>query len=520
MTDPTFDAEHQAILDSLVNPLAEEESKFEFDKNVQRHILGAILTDPEFLVQSRHLIKFNYFVELAHQQIYSSVTEFYDRYEASPHFFYVRQNLAVKARDEAQKIYYLAELESIRDFYVPGLAQHRQFLLDEITTFAKTEAMRIAFSECAELIFKQRKPSRETWQKVGAILDAAQIVEVHEETWLDYFNTLDERFNRAEQDMANAERFTAGFPSIDEAITGGGLSIGEVGAWIGTPGSGKSLALVKGAVANMRKGKKVLFISLEMAQDKIAARFDAQLAKHNIGTLIEKKDVVIEALKEFVNTYEDTRRLIIKQFPSGEADVNTIKACHQQLKMRGFHPDLVVVDYIGEMKDIQGLPIHESREKIIKQLRAFGTIEKHCTLTAVQPNRSAKDAQENNKYIDDAQLGDSYNQFRPLDAFWSINQTQQEKDEGIGRIFVIKHRDGRSKFGFELGYDYGPGKCMLDGVGSLDMFEITKDMYFEKMNQRRENDAQNTVIDNIPLRKKNLGNVGSEDDLKNIIGND
>jgi hypothetical protein len=48
--------------------------------------------------------------------------------------------------------------------------------------------------------------------------------------------------------------------------------------------------------------------------------------------------------------------------------------------------------------------------------------------------------------IDDENLGDAYGQQKPLDAFWSINQMQIEKEAGVGRAWVIKHRHGRSRF--------------------------------------------------------------------------
>ena len=514
--DKNLNAEEQALLETLINPQNDE--RFELDEDIQRHILGMLLTDRYFLVQSKSLVKSTYFVNKYHQDIHKALIAFFDRYNAMPHRFYIQQELVRKAKDDAAKIYYLGELDAILDYYVPG-TDYREYLLDEITDFAKTEAMRVAFGECTELILRDRhKKSRETWQRVGEILREAQNVDQDYDIGLDYFRTLDDRYAQEVLEVENAVRFTTGFEDIDNGINGGGLSIGEIGAWMAVPGGGKSLALTKGSVANIKNDKKVLFISLEMDENKVAARFDAQLAKENIGTLVDRKDMVIHAVNEFSSQYEDKQRLIIKQFPGGTVDINVLRAYYLQLKLRGFKPDLVVVDYIGEMKDIPGMAIHDSREHIVQQLRAFGVEEKHCTLTAVQPNRGAKDAQKQNSFIDDAQIGDSYNQWRPLDAFWSINQYQAEKDEGLGRIFVIKHRNGKSKFGFEIGFDYEKDKCLPDGVGSLDMFQISKDMYMQKMNEHRDKDAENTQVDQIPMRKKSMGNV-TQDAIDGVLGN-
>jgi replicative DNA helicase len=496
--------ESQAIYETLVS---KDEAKFDMTEDVQKLILGALLTDRIFLVQSMGLVKSGYFLELAHQHIHRILVKYFDKYKILPHKFFVIQELGKIAKEnEEQRVLFLGELEAVLEYYIPGVDDH-EFLLDEITAFAKEEAMRAAFKKCTDIILEAPK-LRETWTKVDVLLREAMTVEKDIDIGLDYFQTVDERYNRLQDEIEHTERFTSGFESIDDALSGGGLSKGEIGAWIGIPGVGKSLALVKGTVANLNLGKKVLYISLEMDQDKVAARFDAQFARQNINKLHENKNIVVEALREIVRDYEDKRLLVIKQFPGSTVDVTQIRAYHVQLGLYGFKPDLVIVDYIGEMKDIAGMPTHESREQLIKQLRAFGVEEGHCTLTAVQPNRGAQKAQENKGYIDDQQIGDSYNQFRPLDAFWSINQSQQEKDQGIGRVFVIKHRNGQSRFPFFIGYDYGPGKCFEEGVGTLDMSEVEKDFYMTRMNEQVERDTKNTKFDQIKVSE--LGNIKKE----------
>jgi replicative DNA helicase len=295
---------------------------------------------------------------------------------------------------------------------------------------------------------------------------------------LDYFKDVADRYERMKADKETTERFTTGFDALDWGLTGGGLSRGEIGAWLGNPGSGKSLALVVGAVANLARGKKVLYLSLEMDQDKIAARFDAQLADVGITSLLENQAAVERALAEMVRDYEDKRMLIIKQFPGGTCDVATIRAYHAQLMMNGFKPDLVIVDYVGEMKDAPGIPTWESRYRIIRDLRGFGVEHQHCTFTALQPNRDSVDAQENG-YIDESKLGDSFNQNRPLECLWTINQTLKEKAACLGRIFVAKNRNGKNKYAFKIAFDYYERK-------TLRMFQISDELYKIRLNEAKE----------------------------------
>jgi hypothetical protein len=112
------------------------------------------------------------------------------------------------------------------------------------------------------------------------------------------------------------------------------------------------------------------------------------------------------------------------------------------------------------MKDYPNVKTHESRYMIVRDLRGFATEEDLCILTAMQPNRSAREVLnakdrfggtiQTDPVIDDDNLGDSFAQIRPLDGCWSINQTREEKKTDLARVFVIKHRHGKSRYTFHI----------------------------------------------------------------------
>lgn len=121
--------DQQAVLESLVNPLEEQEdAKYDLDEDIQRHILGMVMTDRYFMVQSLGLIQSKYFVNIAHQCLHEAVTGFFERYKAMPHKFYIRQELSKKAKNEDQQMHFLAELDAIAEYYVPGV-EHREFFV-------------------------------------------------------------------------------------------------------------------------------------------------------------------------------------------------------------------------------------------------------------------------------------------------------------------------------------------------------------------------------------------------------
>jgi replicative DNA helicase len=493
------DEEKEEILAKLIasDPDVEVNNQYRWDEDYQRLVIGMLLTDRYFLVQSLDLVKPNYFVNEAHQLICRILFDHFDEYKVVPSkpvlVQEVRDRLAGK--DGAVVLYYLGELATVYDYYREGL-DSREAYLDKIVTFAKTQATKVAIHKTLGLIKKQ-PDTDETWSSIGELWRDALSVDKNFDIGLDYFKDLEDRYARMRQEEEHTERFTTGFEALDWGLNGGGLSRGEIGAWLGLPGTGKSLALVTASVANILRGKKVLYVSLEMDQDKLAARFDAQLADWNINRLLDNQANVIRAIREHVGDCEDKRRLVIKQFPSGTADVNTVRAYHSQLLLYGFKPDLVVVDYLGEMRDAPGIPTWESRPRLLRDLRGFGIEQQHCTLTALQPNRDAVEAQQEG-YIDESKLGDSFNQNRVLDALWTINQTIKEKSACVGRVFIPKHRNGKSRYAFKIGFDYRD-TC------TLRMFQISNEAYLARMNEAKEEAVEEIDFEKIKatrLRQK------------------
>jgi hypothetical protein len=220
----------------------------------------------------------------------------------------------------------------------------------------------------------------------------------------------------------------------------------------------------------------------------IGQRFTSQLAKLDVNNLIGMKDEVYKTIENFKSQYEDPNLLHVKQFPGGVMDVNGIRSFVAQLELRKWKPNLIIVDYVGEMKDDPNIPKYESAYRILRDLRSFGVERGHCTITCVQPNSSASKL-EIGEYIDESNIGTSFDQFKPLDAFWSINQQVIEKDAEVGRAFVIKHRDGRSRFAFKIGFDYK--------LGTLDLFPISNEKYREQMNLVQVKKAGEVGLDNV-----------------------
>jgi len=465
------------ILSELQDPDEEIEAQYKWDEDYQRYVLGMLLSDQHFLLQALPLVQPVYFTNHIHQLACRILFRHFSKYKLRPSKAFLMQELedAIIDKDEKAKWRHVAEVASVYDFYNPGI-ESREYILDKIMNFARIQALKLAVGKSLELI-RRNPEADETWTQVGEMLREAQQIERSLDIGLDYFSTYETRLDEKDEKESKV-RFTTAFKDLDDALVGGGPSVGEMYAWVGLSGTGKSLAMVTCAVKNVTElGKRVLYVSLEMDEDKIAERFDAQFSKINIGKLEENKDIIKKALQDQVQLLDDPRLLVIKQFPSGQMDVDKLRAYVTQLSLDGFHPDMIIVDYVGEMKDYPNMPTWESRFRIIRNLRGLAIEEQVCLVTAIQPNKSAREVQKEG-VIDDDNLADAFGQIRPLDGCWSINQMREEKEAGLARIFVIKHRHGKSRFICYAEYDQE----------TLEIRQISKTTYENRWKVHRNNE--------------------------------
>jgi len=461
--------------------------KYSWDEEFQRHIIALVLCDRQFLLQSLDLIKPAYFTNKAHQKAAFLAFNFFKKYRVIAGKDFIVQEIKSSLKDNKALSYYIGEINTLYDYFQPGL-DAREYLQDKITYFAKIQSVKQAFTNSLKEIDKSPE-AEETWTKIYEMMRTAMTTHQNFEVGLDYFKTIQQRYADMVTDEEDKERFVTGLESIDKSINGGGYCRGEIISIVAGSGVGKSVMLACIAGTNLMRGKKGVYISLELAESKVADRMDSILTGFPVQNLYGHRESIFEELANLEGVdYESKMPLVIKQFPAGTATVNTVRAYISQLRFHGFDPDFVIVDYVGEMADMPGMKTYESREKTVRDLRALATEENVFVATAMQPNRGSKEVQKNQGgRLDDEHLADSFGQIRPLDGCFSIMQNDGEKLLGIGRMYVIKQRDGLSRFQIYLGFN----------KENLKITEIHATTYMQALNSHKESVVDDVKMDHI-----------------------
>lgn len=470
---------------TLANPDEDTEAKYSWDEEFQRHIIAMLVVDRQFLLSAIDLVRPSYFTNKAHQKMCSILFEFFRKYRLLPKKAFIVQELKEAFKENKSLAYYLGEVNTVYDYFQPGL-DAREYLQDKITYFAKIQALKKAFHNSLKEVDKSPE-SEETWTKVYDMMRQAMTTQENFDLGIDYFRTVKDRYAQKEENIDKNEVFLTGYETWDKEK--GGYVRGEIISIVAGSGVGKSVMLANIAATNLLRGKRGVYISCELKDTKVADRIDAILTGFPIQCLTVHKEDIFQKLETLEGVdYEYGMPFIIKQFAAGTATVNKIRAYISQLRFYGFDPDFIIVDYIGEMQDIPGLPTHESRERIVRDLRGMAEEEQVFVAVAMQPNRDSRETQKSEKgRIEEEHLADSFGQIRPLDGCLSLNQNDSENHLGLARGYVIKERDGKSRYQFYLKFD----------KENLRITEISHHKYREMLNKHKDYVSEEVKIDQV-----------------------
>lgn len=417
---------------------------YHLSENTQRGCLYLLKNDAEFFSQILSIVKPEYFDFPAYQKIFSSIKDYYEKYLKLPTndalVEFIRFTTPPKEKDDND---YEEDLIAI-DQIDKSIFDNRELIMDIVEDFAKKRAMREAIKKSVLLLEEDRISDIEN------IVRDALLVNRNVNTGQNYFNDVRDRLNRFYEKRSEV-RFPTIFESHNKHLEGG-LCAKELAIVIAPPGVGKSLYLVNQAARAIYDGKNVLYISLEMSEDKIANRFDSVLTRLKNSKL--KEPAIQLKLVERLNLVKEKSNgnLMIKEFPTGQANVNTIRALLTQLRIyNNFIPDLIVVDYLELLRPNRTIEAeYMAQQRIAEELRGLAVENKCLVWTASQTNRQARKVE----IITDAELGDSYGKIRPADWVISLNQKQEEYDKGQMRIFVVKARDSKQHYLINALVDY------------------------------------------------------------------
>lgn len=417
---------------------------YSLSDNIQKGTLYLLKHDMEFFSQIVALIKPEYFDYPSYQRIFACIRDYYQQYKTLPNDAALIDFINfTKASDVKDDNDYEEDILAINNID-KSIFDHKEFVMDLIEDFARKSAMKDAIKKSAALL------QQDKIDEIEVLVRDALLVNRTVDIGQDYFDDVRNRVSRMYH-KKDQIKFRTVFDTANNYLEGG-LNAKELAIVVAPPGVGKSLYLVNQGAKTLLEGKNVLYISCEMSEDKIGNRFDSVLTLLKQPKL--KEPAVQLALHERLSKVASatTGRLIIKEFPTGTANVNQIRALLVQLSLhKNFKPDLIIVDYLELLRPNRIIDAeYMAQQRIAEELRGLAVEQKALVWTASQTNRQARKVHT----ITDAELGDSYGKIRPADWVISLNQDAEEYDKGQMRAYVMKARDSKQSYTIPVSIDY------------------------------------------------------------------
>ena len=412
---------------------------------IQTTILRNLFTNEEFTRRVIPYLKKEYF-EDDHRVVFDQLVNYVSKYNKMPS----RESMIIELDNGKISPEKFEAASHLVNEVTRAEQVDMDWLLENTEKFCQDRSVFLAIMKSIEIIDGK---SEMTQNAIPEILSDALSVNFDQNIGHDYINNSDERY-----DFYHKEEDRLPF-DLDyfNKITKGGLPRKTLNIALAGTGVGKSLFMCHVGASALTQGKNVLYITMEMAEERIAERIDANLMNMPIDQL-EKIDKVTYDTKIESIAKKTIGKLIIKEYPTGSAHAGHFRALLKELKLKkNFTPDIIFIDYLNicassRMKGMGGaINSYSYIKSIAEELRGLSVEFNVPIVSATQTTRSGYSNS-------DVGLEDTSESFGlPATADLMFALISNEELEGLGQIMVkqLKNRynDPTSYRRFVIGID-------------------------------------------------------------------
>ena len=347
---------------------------------ISQLILNQLCTNEDFTRRALPFLKDEYF-ERGEKLLFAVVSRFINKYNTIP------TEAALKL--ELQKIPNISnEVMDIVGKAYKAEPVDIQWALDETEKFCQERSIYLAIMESIQIIDGKHKDLSNN--AIPDILSKALAVSFDTNVGHDYIDASDARFDFYHR---TESRLPFDLDYFNK-ITKGGLPNKTLNIILAGTGVGKSLFMCHMAGSSLVQGKNVLYITMEMAEERIAERIDANLMNIPIDQLEQLPKQVYDQKIQKIGQ-KNIGKLIIKEYPTGAAHVGHFRALLNELKLKkNFKPDIIFIDYLNicasaRVRGLGGsINTYSYVKAIAEEMRGFA-VENNCpVVSATQTTRS------------------------------------------------------------------------------------------------------------------------------------
>ena len=400
--------------------------------NIEQTILRNLLTDEKYMRKVLPFIKPDYF-----QGIYKTLFKEAGKYVAKYNKLPTTETLIIELQEVSSwsDEQYQMAMDIVPQLFTCEVID-QDWLIDSTEKWCQDRALYNAVMESISII--DGKHESLTKNALPDILSKALGVSFDKNVGHDYIENVEERyeFYHTEEDRIpfDLEYFNV--------VTKGGVPNKTLNICLAGTGVGKSLFMCHVAASALSEGKNVLYITMEMAEERIAERIDANLLNVPIDQLENlSKDIFTTKVNNL--SKKTNGKLIIKEYPTGSAHTGHFRALLNELKLKKeFEPDIIFIDYLNicassRMKGMGGaINSYNYIKAIAEELRGLAVEFDVPLFSATQTTRSGF----SNSDIGLEDTSESFGLPATADLMFALISTEELEQLGQLMVKQLKNR--------------------------------------------------------------------------------
>ena len=350
---------------------------------VEQLVIKNLLLDEEYVRKAMPFIKSEYFAETTGKKLFDILSKYFTDYSAIP----TKEALVIEvgqvggiSDDQHQEI-----VKAIGN--IDTEKSEFEWILDTTEKWCKERALYLALMSSIKIA--EGNDEQRAAGAIPTILSEALAVTFDNHIGHDYLEDYEERYDFYHQ---KEEKIPFDLEFFNK-ITKGGLPNKTLNVALAGTGVGKSLFMCHCASSTLLQGKNVLYITLEMAEEKIAERIDSNLLNCDIQNITELPKMMFE--NRVTNIAKKTQgKLVIKEYPTASAHTNHFRQLIQELAIKkSFKPDIIFVDYLNicassRFRGGSNINSYTIIKAIAEELRGLAVENNLPIVTATQTTRS------------------------------------------------------------------------------------------------------------------------------------
>jgi len=403
----------------------------QLNQTIERTTLSNLVFNEEYCRKVLPFIKSDYFDIKEERVVFEEIESFVDKYKKMP--TKTSLEIEIESRKDLTQDQHTKIVEIIQT--LDSTDVDMDWLVDTTEKFCKDKAIYNAIVEGISII--DGKDKNRGADAIPSILTDALAVSFDNAVGHDYFDDADKRFDfyhRVEERVP----FDLEFFNM---ITKGGLPNKTLNIALAGTGVGKSLFMCHMAASCISQGKNVLYITLEMAEERIAERIDANLMNVSMEDLHDlPKNMFDDKISKLIKKTKG--KLIIKEYPTASAHSAHFRGLIKELAIkRSFKPDMIFIDYLNicassRLKGASNVNSYTYIKSIAEELRGLAVECNVPIMSATQTTRSGFTSS-------DLGLEDTSESFGlPATADFMFALISNEELDGLNQIAVkqLKNR--------------------------------------------------------------------------------